>query len=59
MHADVNTVGAFRRVRLSVPEQVALPEGARVVDVAVGYCFYLIATADGALYTFGFNDKGR
>jgi len=30
-----------------------------VVDVAAGYCFYLVVTEDGSLYSFGFNDKGQ
>ena len=57
--AEVSTVGTFRRVRLSTPELVPLPaECGPVVDAAIGYCFYMIATADGTLHVFGFNDKG-
>ena len=41
-----------------MPEQMDF-EGKKVVEVAAGYCFYLVVTEDGALYSFGFNDKGQ
>jgi hypothetical protein len=56
---DATSVGAFRRVRLHTPERVPLPPASgRVVAAAIGYCFSLIATEDGTLFVFGFNDKG-
>jgi len=56
---DVETVAAFRRRSFLLPEVLEVEEGKRVVDVAAGYCFYLVITEDGSVYSFGFNDKGQ
>ena len=59
LQAEVSTVGAYRRVRIATPELVLLPPtSGRVVDVAIGYCFFLVITDLGKLLVFGFNDKG-
>lgn len=49
--------GAFTPYIQPVPELVSTFQNVRIVEVAAGYSFSLAVTANGEVYSWGFNEK--